>query len=65
MKCKKQKLHIQIDVHEYVCSRYKSQDLIVINIGEIMKLIAIYNAYKDSDKANDNMCALERYILMM
>ena len=63
--CKKRKLYVQIDDHEYACSRYKSQDLIVINIGEIMKLIAIYNAYKDSDKANDNMCALERYILMM
>ena len=65
MMCKKRKLYVQIDDHEYACSRYKSQDLIVINIGEIMKLIAIYNAYKDSDKANDNMCALERYILMM
>ena len=65
MMCKKQKLHIQIDVHEYVCSRYKSQDLIVINIGKIMKEIVLYNTYKEYDTANDNMCALERYILMM
>ena len=65
MKCKKQKLHIQIDVHKYACSLYKSQDLIVINISEIMKVIALCNTYEDSDTANDNMCALERYILMM
>ena len=65
MMCKKRKLYVQIDDHEYACSRYKSQDLIVINIGEIIKEIVLYNTYKEFDTANDNMCALERYILMM
>ena len=29
-----------------------------------MKVTALYKTYKDSDTTNDNMYALERYILM-